>query len=217
MRFDEGDVLVIRGTREAMEFFGLKAKLRSGDPELEEAIREAKNDAEMSLYLGYSALLYDSKGLAQGALRFYERAKRRLEKAVFSILQRRSEEELRASTLEVLEVIRQVGESGVKLAQTVRGEGELNVVMDIADDETKEQFVLLKVEEDSIWHDRTIGELNLDDRLGVRIIAVKRGGRWLFDPREELKLKRGDILLISGYEPGIESIEEVGEELKGEK
>ena len=218
-RFKKGDTVVIRGTREVLEYFKipLDLEITKIDRELVNRISELKNDCEMSLYLGYSAVLYDSKGLAAGALQFYKKVEDTCRTLELEILKRKGVSEEVINTIDFLNILREISWSGEKLALVVKGRGRIHPVMDMVDDQSKEQFMLVKVDRKSIWTNKTIGELLLDDRMGVRIIAIKRRGRWLFDPDESMKINAGDLLLISGYEMGIESLEEIGGEIKQEE
>ena len=68
------------------------------------------------------------------------------------------------------------------------------------------------MDEDSIFLGKRIGDLALDDRIGVRVIAVRHKDLWLYDPNENIRLEKGDLLLLSGYKEGIEMLEESEEE-----
>ena len=76
--------------------------------------------------------------------------------------------------------------------------------------------MLIKVEERSIWTNKTVGEMLLDDRIGVKIIAIKRRGRWIFDLTDDTRINAGDLILLGGYKIGIKSLEEIGGEVREE-
>ncbi|OPY30224.1 MAG: TrkA-C domain protein [Methanomassiliicoccales archaeon PtaU1.Bin030] len=40
----------------------------------------------------------------------------------------------------------------------------------------------------------------------MRIIAIKRGIRWIYDPDKEVTLKEGDVLVVRGTEDGFERL-----------
>ena len=44
--------------------------------------------------------------------------------------------------------------------------------------------------------------MSLESELGVRIIALKRKKKWIYDPEDEMKLREGDRIIIRGVEDG---------------
>lgn len=54
------------------------------------------------------------------------------------------------------------------------------------------------LEDDSDACGRTVAELALRSRTGVTIVAVTRGGKPLLAPQPELRLERGDVLVLVG-------------------
>jgi uncharacterized protein with PhoU and TrkA domain len=49
---------------------------------------------------------------------------------------------------------------------------------------------------------KTLGELSLESELGVRIIAIKRKKKWIYDPEDSMLLKAEDRLIVRGVEDG---------------
>ncbi|MBS7612835.1 hypothetical protein KEJ48_01095, partial [Candidatus Bathyarchaeota archaeon] len=112
------------------------------------------------------------------------------------------------------ESMERISDFAKDLAFTVlRGE-EIHPVLELAGEETNEQVLIVKVDEDSIFLGKRIGDLTFDDSIGVRIIAVRHKDVWVYDPNESIQLEKGDLLLLSGYREGIEILEEAEEEAK---
>ncbi len=217
-RFKLNDVVVLRGTQEVLEFFGIFTKVQGElNERIIEMLKEIKDCSEMCLYLGYSALLYDSKGLASGAMS-YRRKLLNLkgELRIKLVEEFQGKNDKLVNTLEFVDVLDEISAAGEKLASSIRGGGRLHPILERVDDEAKEQFMLIKVEERSIWTNKTVGEMLLDDRIGVKIIAIKRRGRWIFDLTDDTRINAGDLILLGGYKIGIKSLEEIGGEVREE-
>jgi uncharacterized protein with PhoU and TrkA domain len=45
---------------------------------------------------------------------------------------------------------------------------------------------------------KSLGYLSVETETGMRIIAIKRGIRWIYDPDEDLPLKEGDVMVVRG-------------------
>ena len=79
--------------------------------------------------------------------------------------------------------------------------------------ESDEMIKKIVVGEDSAACDKSIADLRISSETGVRIVAIRRGDRWIYGPKGEVKLKRGDILIGVGPEEGLQHLNKF---LKGE-
>lgn len=59
---------------------------------------------------------------------------------------------------------------------------------------------------DSAMVNRRLREANFKERFHVSVLAIKRGGKYLFDDITEQVVKNGDMLLVHGKWEGIESM-----------
>ena len=51
---------------------------------------------------------------------------------------------------------------------------------------------------------KSIADLSIEAETGMRIIAIKRGKRWIYDPEGSTFLKAGDVIIVRGTESGSE-------------
>ncbi|RPJ54153.1 MAG: potassium channel protein, partial [Methanobacteriota archaeon] len=51
--------------------------------------------------------------------------------------------------------------------------------------------------------ERTLGEVKLQSRTGMRVIGIRRGNAWIYDPDKWSAVKAGDILLAKGPLAGV--------------
>lgn len=182
--------------------------------EVGEKLREIKDKSEIALYLAYSSVLYKSKSIARDVLKFEEEIDE-LRTELQRLLIERGEElgiENAIAVMLLVESMERISDSAKELAFSVlRGE-ETHPVIELAEDEMNEQVLIIKVDEDSIFLGKRIGDLSFDDRIGVRIVAVRHKDVWIYDPDENIQLEKDDLLLLSGYKEGIEILEEAEEE-----
>jgi uncharacterized protein with PhoU and TrkA domain len=62
------------------------------------------------------------------------------------------------------------------------------------------------VRENSILVNKTLEELDFAARIGIDVIALRRGKEWIIDPKDNRKIKEKDILIARGAEKGIEEL-----------
>ncbi|MEM2849079.1 MAG: TrkA C-terminal domain-containing protein [Candidatus Bathyarchaeia archaeon] len=182
--------------------------------EISEKLREIKDKSEIALYLAYSSILYESKSIAKGVLKFEEeidKLRAELQKLLIEEAEKIGTETAMAVML-LVESMERISDFAKDLAFTVlRGE-EVHPVLELAGEETNEQVLIVKVDENSVFLGKRIGDLSFDDRIGVRVVAVRHKDVWVYDPNENIQLEKGDLLLLSGYREGIEILEEAEEE-----
>ncbi|MFQ5712132.1 MAG: potassium channel family protein [Candidatus Geothermarchaeales archaeon] len=173
-------------------------------------LKELKDKSEVTVYLAYSALLYGSRGIANGSIQLEEEVDA-IRLKLQEILIREAETIGTDTALAVMllaEALETISDAGRRLAITVIEEVEPHPILDLVDEESEEQFLLIKVDQNSVFMGSSIGTLAFDDKMGVRVIAVKHRGKWIFDPEEDLTVNAGDLMLLRGYKAGIEALEE---------
>jgi len=184
---------------------------------VKELLVEIKERSELIVDLAYSALILDSEDMAKEV--------EKLEKEMYELAYK-----IKISTMlaannweeaEQLAGILQVAEASKNLANAA---ADIVYLLDIdiamrpflpslflnAD----EKIHAVKIYPNSSIVDRKIGELNIEKETGVRVIAIKRGRRWIYDPEDNVRIKADDILILRGTEDGYNFMERVarGEE-----
>ena len=76
------------------------------------------------------------------------------------------------------------------------------VNLQIALGDTDEVVVRVPVAPGSEADHSTLAELQLDIEPGFHVLAVRRGGRYLYRPRGHVRLEAGDELIASGPDEG---------------
>ena len=79
---------------------------------------------------------------------------------------------------------------------------ELHPILDIALGESDEVVVRVPVGPGSTADGAPLGELQLNIDPGFHVLAVRRGGRYLYRPRGTVRLQPGDELIASGPDEG---------------
>ncbi len=58
---------------------------------------------------------------------------------------------------------------------------------------------------------KSLGELLLLNRTGMRIISIRRGDSWIYGPDKNTVILAGDVLIAKGSETGTEIIEKLAD------
>ncbi len=168
---------------------------------------EIKDTSEVIVDLAYSAILFDSEDIAEEVLDLENKINDLLKQIrIVSILAARSVDEA-----ESVSTVLQVANASQKMCQAAGDIAELVLrgiklspdMVRIALIKSEETIAKARVSEDSEIAGKTLAEVRLHTVTGMKVIAIKRGYEWIFDPEKDTKILKGDILFAKGDISGI--------------
>ena len=221
-----GDALFLQGPPEGV------AELRklSGSPqqtpsppeagtaqisELERAVDiliEMKDLSEVAVGLAYSALLYYDAGLAREVVAIeneMDEMRYRLERWVLLAASHIEDVSRLRGILHLATASETIADAAMEMVWMVEKGEEVHPVLSAAVGESDEVVMKLTVSPGSPADGKSIEELRLEIETGVYALAVNRGGRWTYRPRDSYRFKGGDSLLGIGVPEGYEPLAEI--------
>lgn len=226
----EGDVLFLQGASEGID--GVRdlagapplerpesgshgAGAKESLSELERAVDlliEMKNLSEVAVGLAYSALLYYDAGLAREVVAIEDEMdgmRYRTERWVLLAARQMEGSSRLRGILHLATASEAIADCAQEMVWIVEKGEEVHPVLSAAVGESDEIVLKLTVVADSPADGRTLGDLKLETETGMYALAVNRGGRWTYRPRDSYQLKEGDSLLASGAPEGLEPFAEL--------
>ena len=153
----------------------------------------------------YSAIVLADMGLAAEVRHLEDRLdemKEHLELWVLrSALGDLEPEQLRG-LLHLAEAAEDIGDQAQAMVWLVEKEEELHPILEIALGEAEEVVVRYPVASDSSADGVSLSDLGLNIEPGFTILAIRRGGGYLYQPRGKTRLSNGDEIIASGPEEG---------------
>jgi uncharacterized protein with PhoU and TrkA domain len=171
-----------------------------------ELLTEMKDSSELMVDLAYASIIFDDDELAEEVreledkmdLMNYEIKKR-------AMLAARSEEDAEqlASILQVASGAEKISNSAGDMVSLLEAQGELRPFLPLLLQRSEEK--IRRIREPNLAG-KTVGEATED--TGLRVIAIRRGKRWITGPEDDVQLRKDDILLGIGAEESFEKMEE---------
>ena len=83
-------------------------------------------------------------------------------------------------------------ENAARLAKSLASRNVLDYI------ELSDDYGIIEVPAPGVWQDKSLIELNVRAKLGVNILAVRRGGEITVSPSAEFRILQGDVLVVLG-------------------
>ncbi|TKX80140.1 potassium channel family protein [Halorubrum sp. SD626R] len=167
---------------------------------------EMKDTAELLIDLSYSAVLHGSPRIAEEVVELEHRMDVLQMRARMSLmLAARSpdEAETLAPVLGVVGAADKISDAAGDIAKIVTEEIGLPDAMRGALTEGVETLVRGTVASDSGYAGRTLKDIDLESKTGVRVIAIRRDDDWILNPGPKTRIAAGDVALLRGPEAGV--------------
>jgi uncharacterized protein with PhoU and TrkA domain len=162
---------------------------------------ELKNISEFMVDLAYTALLYNSVELSEEVKRLEEYVDDlhvNYELSILSLAQFEEDAGKYLGALRVGLVAESLADAALSMVKPILNGVEPHEVLRIAINESEETILKLKVGEESEIRDKSLEELRLQERVGVRIVAIRRNDKWILNPSSDTRIKVDDVLFARG-------------------
>jgi uncharacterized protein with PhoU and TrkA domain len=170
-----------------------------------EMLTEMKDISEIMVDLAYASIMFDSEETAEEVKNLEsdmeELSKNIRIKAMLSARTYKDATKL-SSLLEVAAASRRISNAAGDIVQLIQCEVNKRPFLTFILREAEEKIKRLILMDNSDMVGRSVRELAVESETGMRIIAIKRGKRWIYDPEEEIVLKAGDTMIVRGTDDG---------------
>jgi uncharacterized protein with PhoU and TrkA domain len=166
---------------------------------------EMKNISEVAVGLAYSAIVFRDQGLAAEVRHLEDRLdemKDRLEVWVLRAGAESVDPSPLRGLLHLSQAAEDMGDAAQQMVWIIEQGEAVHPILNLALGEADEVVVRMPVAEDSTAAGTTLAELQLNTDPGFHVLAVQRGGRYLYRPRGSVRLDTGDDVIASGPDEG---------------
>lgn len=179
---------------------------------LKDILVEMKDLSEAIADLAYSAVLLNSKELAEEVMEMEEEMdKLRIEAEIKAMLSARDQDDAEdmVAMLHIANAAESISDAAGNIVEVVlRGEGDHPILRGVLS-EAEETTVKAVVSAESVLANKTFGDLRLSTKTGMLVTAIRRGKRWVYRPKKNTRIKEGDVLIAAGPKDGAEVLQEL--------
>jgi len=172
---------------------------------------ELKDTSELMMDLAYSALLLNSKELAEEVERLEEFMDRKHTEFELLALTSDFKKEEASGFLGLIRLgvaTEKIADAAAEMAEVVLRGIEPHPILKLTISEAEETVTQACVTQNSPLNGKTLKEARVHEETGMWILAIKRGDKTL-RPKADSKIQPGDVLIASGYSEGVEDLKKL--------
>ena len=177
---------------------------------VKELLTEMKDISELIIDLAYSAVLFDNKDIAEEVKYLDVRMdKLNYDIRMMAMMAARTKDDAEqlAGILQVAEAAESISNAAGDIVNLLENEEKTGPILPKILKEADEQIFRIKVSSSSKACNKEIGELKVESETGMRIIAIRRGDLWIYNPQSDSSIKADDWLITRGTDEGFKEIE----------
>jgi len=170
---------------------------------------QMKNISELMIDLAYSAALFDSLELAEEVLELEKRVDTLayiLEMNAMLAARDAEDAEALVGVYSVAAAADKISDAAADIAGIVLRDIGVHPIVREAFQRVEERLARAEVDPSSILVRHRLRELKLAAKIGVDIIAIRRKGDWIINPKGDETINEEDILIARGAPLGIEEL-----------
>jgi uncharacterized protein with PhoU and TrkA domain len=167
---------------------------------------DLKDTSELMIDLAYSALMLNSRDLADEVQKLEEYVDKMHTEFELLALTSDFKKEEASGLLGLIQIgvaTEQIADAAAEMAEVVLRGVEPHPVLTLAIKEAEETVSQACVSADSPLVNKTLKEARVDEDTGMWVLVIKRGGKPL-RPKGDTRIQVGDILVASGYSEGVD-------------
>ena len=174
---------------------------------VKDLLTEMKDISELIIDLAYSAVLFHNEEIAEEVKYLEVRMdKLNYDIRIMAMMAARSKEDA-----EQLAGILQIAQAAEKISNTAGDiillmKENIEPVLPRIFAKAEERIYRLKITDDSVGCNQSIGDLKIEAETGMRIIAIRRENYWIYNPQSKSDLAANDIVIARGNDEGFKQL-----------
>jgi uncharacterized protein with PhoU and TrkA domain len=179
-----------------------------------EILVEMKDLSELMIDLAYSAALFHDKELAEEVVRLENRVDALaylLDMNAMVAARSADDAEALVGVSAVASAADKISDAAADIAAIVLHDIGVHPIVREAFERVEERLGCIKVESKSILVEKRLSELELEAKIGVNIIAIRRESEWTINPKPDEIIRDQNLLIVRGAPGGMMDLKRLAE------
>ena len=175
---------------------------------VKELLTEMKDISELIIDLAYSAVLFDNEEIAEEVKYLDVRMdKLNYDIRMMAMMAARTKEDAEelAGILQVAEAAESISNAAGDIVDLLSKDKTGPILPKILK-QADELLFRIKISSTSKACTQKIGDLRIESETGMRIIAIRRGNDWIYNPQSDTSLQADDRVITRGTNLGYEEL-----------
>jgi uncharacterized protein with PhoU and TrkA domain len=180
--------------------------------EIERILADLIDTTEMMIELAYTSLIYNNSDIAAEVVEMEKQVDKhhlKLELEALRLKHRRPDEKMILGLIRLGLICEMLSDAAASIADVVLRGLKADEILKTAIEEAEDTVLMKKVEKGSPLSGRSIGDTKLDDRFNVKVLAIKRGRAWRYEPSNVIVMEPGSVIIASGAKDSVEAVNEL--------
>ncbi len=186
--------------------------LKYEDKNVRELLTEMKDYSELIADLAYAAVVYTNNDLADEV----GHIESEMDKMMYLIrlktmLSARNIEDAKqlSGILQIASSAEKISDAAEDMVELLKYEEEAKSLLPHILEKADEIIKTLRVADSASMVNKKISSLAIESVTGIRVIAIRRRGRWIYGPTGDNFIRGGDLLVVSGSEEGYQNLNDL--------
>ncbi len=169
--------------------------------EIRNCLVEMKDLSSLMIDLAFSSVMYNSEDIAEEVYLLEEKMDDltlKVKKLALRAAKKEDDPESLLSIIDLADINERISDAAYGVSDIILHDIEPHpIIIEIMKD-TEEELGRVRVHKGSILVNKSLAQLKLPSKIGTRILAIKRGSRYIYNPGKDDTIKEGDVLIAVG-------------------
>ena len=166
--------------------------------EIRNCLVEMKDLSALMVDLAFSSVLYNSEDIAEEVYLLEEKMDDltlKVKKLALRAAKSEEDPESLLSIIDLADINERISDAAYAIADIILRDIEPHPIIRRIMEDTEEELGRVTVRPGSVLIGKTLQQLKLPSKIGTRILAIKRGTRYIYNPGKDDVIQEGDVLI----------------------
>ena len=166
--------------------------------EIRNCLVEMKDLSTLMIDLAFSSVMYNSEDIAEEVYLLEERMDDltlKVKRLALRAAKKEEDPESLLSIIDLADINERISDAAYGIADIILRDIEPHPIIQKIMEDTEEELGRVTVRPGSVLIGKTLEQLKLPSKIGTRILAIKRGERYIYNPGRRDTIEEGDVLI----------------------